>query len=294
MEQNTNSSSLPLVSTITPVLNGEQYIAENLQSLKGQNYPNIEIIVVDNFSTDKTVEIAKKMGATVYQKGPERASQDNYGVQMAKGKYVFITGCDMAVDKDYIEKCVERCERGGFDAVYASVKSRTWNYWSRVKGLERYLYIGDDTHEAARFFRRDVFLELGGFDASLVLHADDYDMQRKLNEGGYKTGRIDSYEVHIDEIDSLKEVFFKSFYYGLHSWEYMKRYKGSAVNQLSPIRSVFFKKYKILLAHPLLTLGMVIFKIVQYTSATAGLLFSMLGLESVGLAFHRKIYRKKK
>lgn len=287
------SENKPLVSTVTPVLNGEKYISENLASLKAQTYPNVEIIVVDNFSQDRTVEIANEMGVTVYLKGPERASQDNYGVEMARGKYVFITGCDMAVDLDYIEKCVEKCEKEGYDAIYASVKSRTWNYWSRVKGLERDLYIGDDAHEAARFFRREVYLKLGGFDASLVLHADDYDMQRKLDAAGYKTGRIDSYEEHIDEIDSLREVFFKSFYYGLHSWEYMKRYKGSAITQLSPVRGVFFKKYKMLLAHPLLAAGMVVFKVVQYASATTGLVFSMLGLERVGLAFHKRIYAKK-
>lgn len=287
-----NQEQNPLVSTITPVLNGEKYIAENLTSLKNQTYQNIEILVIDNFSTDKTVEIARRMGVSVYQKGPERASQDNYGVQVAKGKYVFITGCDMAVDLDYIEKCVRCCEEEGYDAVYASVKSRTWNYWSRVKGLERDIYIGDDDHEAARFFRRDVFLKLGGFDASLILHADDYDMQRKLNAAGYKTGRVDAYEEHIDEIDSIVEVFFKSFYYGMNSWEYMKKYKGSAVKQLSPVRGIFLKKYKMLLSRPLLSIGLVIFKLVQYASATVGLIFGMFHAKKVAAFFHKSIYKK--
>ena len=287
-----NQEQNPLVSTITPVLNGEKYIAENLTSLKNQTYQNIEILVIDNFSTDKTVEIARRMGVSVYQKGPERASQDNYGVQVAKGKYVFITGCDMAVDLDYIEKCVRCCEGEGYDAVYASVKSRTWNYWSRVKGLERDIYIGDDDHEAARFFRRDVFLKLGGFDASLILHADDYDMQRKLNAAGYKTGRVDAYEEHIDEIDSIVEVFFKSFYYGMNSWEYMKKYKGSAVKQLSPVRGIFLKKYKMLLSRPLLSIGLVIFKLVQYASATVGLIFGMFHAKKVAAFFHKSIYKK--
>jgi glycosyltransferase involved in cell wall biosynthesis len=286
------SDKLPLVSTITPVLNGEKYIAGNLESIKNQTYSNIEMIVVDNFSVDKTPEIAKRMGAIFYQKGPERASQDNYGVEMSHGKYIFITGCDMVLDKDYIEKAVKCCEDGNFDAVYASVKSRTTNYWSKVKGLERDLYIGDDVHEAARFIKREVFLKLGGFDITMVLHADDYDMQRKLNSAGYKTGRIDSYETHIDEIDSIKEVFLKSFYYGMHSWEYMKKYKGSAVKQLSPIRGVFFKNYKKLLSHPLLTAGIIIFKIVQYSSATTGLIFGMFKTKKVSKAFHKSIYNK--
>lgn len=288
-----DTQSKPLVSTITPVLNGEKYIAENIRSIKNQTYPNIEIIVVDNFSTDNTVEVARNAGATVYQKGPERASQDNYGVQMAKGKYVFITGCDMVLDKDYIEQCVRCCEEEGYDAVYASVKSRTTNFWSKVKGLERDMYIGDDFIESARFFKRDVFLGLGGFDTTLVINADDYDMQRRLNNAGYKTGRITATELHIDEIDSIKEVFLKSFYYGMNSWQYIQRQKGYAVKQLFPVRKAYFRNFRMLLAHPILTLGFVVFKVVQYTSASIGLAFGMLGLKKVSTAFHRSIYKKK-
>lgn len=286
-------NDLPLVSTITPVLNGEKYIAENLTSIKNQTYPHIEMIVVDNFSTDKTVPIAKKLGATVYIKGPERASQDNYGVQMAKGKYVFITGCDMVLDKDYIEQCVKQCEEKGYDAIYASVRSKTTNYWSKVKGLERDVYIGDDFIESARFFRRDVFLKVGGYDTKMVLHGDDYEMQKRLNDAGYKTGRITAVETHIDEIDSLKITFLKSFYYGMNSLPYLTKYKGYATKQLMPVRSAYFRNWKMFARHPFLTAGFVVFKVVQYTSATTGLVFAMLGLNKASSRFHTLIYKKR-
>jgi len=285
-------NNLPLVSTITPVLNGEQYIHENLSSIKKQTYPHIEIIVVDNFSTDSTVSIAKKMGATVYQKGPERTAQDNYGVEKAKGKYIFITGCDMVLDTEYIEQCVRVCENEGYDAVYASVLSKTTNFWSKVKGLERECYIGDDFIESARFFRRDVFLKIGGYDSSLTIHSDDYDMQKRLNNAGYKTGRISARETHIDEIDSLKEVFLKSFYYGLNSVDYLKKYPTYATTQLMPVRSSYFRNYKLFLKHPLLSIGFIIFKLVQYSSASIGLLFGILKLSKISNKFHQEIYKK--
>lgn len=282
----------PLVSTITPVLNGEKYIAENLNSIKNQTYPNIEMIVVDNFSTDNTPKIAKKLGAIYYKKGPERASQDNYGAKMAKGKYIFITGCDMNLDKDYIEQCVRECENEGYDAVYASVRSRTSNFWSRVKGMERDMYIGDDAHESARFFKRDVFLGLGGFDTSLVINADDYDMQRRLNKAGYKTGRITATEEHIDEIDSIGEVFRKSFYYGLNSYLYIKRNPAYATKQLSPVRMAFFRHWRLMLRHPFLSAGFFVFKIVQYSAASAGLLTGLINPKA-SEKFHSRIYAKK-
>jgi len=289
-----NNKKYPLVSTITAVLNGEKYIAHNLTSIRKQSYPNIEMIVVDNFSTDNTLSIAKKLGATVYRKGPERTAQDNYGVRKAKGTYVFITGCDMVLDKKYIEQCVRQCEKKGYDAIYASVRSRTTNYWSKVKALERECYIGDDFIESARFFRRSIFLKLGGFDGTLTIHSDDYDMQRRLNAAGYKTGRIPSVETHIDEIDSLKETFLKSFYYGLNSWEYIKRNPAYATAQLSPVRVSYFRHYQLFLRHPHLTLGFIVFKVVQYSSAIVGLLFGMAHLSSVSRLFHSKIYERKK
>ena len=284
----------PLVSTITAVLNGEQYIRENLNSIKKQTYPNIEIIVVDNFSTDSTVAIAKEMGATVYKKGPERTAQDNYGVKKAKGDYIFITGCDMVLDKDYISQCVQTCEAEGFDAIYASVKSKTTNFWSKVKWLERECYIGDDFIESARFFKKDVFLKLGMYDSSLSIHSDDYDMQKRLNTAGYRTGRISSRETHIDEIDSLKEVFLKSFYYGLNSVDYLKKYPAYATKQLMPIRSSYFRNYKLFLKYPILTIGFIFFKIVQYSSASVGLLFGLMRSSKVSENFHKQIYKQKR
>ncbi len=176
--------------------------------------------------------------------------------------------------------------------MYASVKSKTANFWSKVKGLERDMYIGDDFIESARFFKREVFLRLGGFDTTLVINADDYDMQRRLNAAGYKTGRITATELHIDEIDSIREVFLKSFYYGMNSWQYIKREKGYAVHQLFPVRRAYFKHFSMFLRHPFLALGFVIFKVVQYGSATVGLVFGMLGAKKVSALFHRNIYKK--
>jgi glycosyltransferase involved in cell wall biosynthesis len=58
----------PLVSVIIPTKNSAKTIEKCLKSVKDQTYKNIEIIVVDNFSTDGTYEIAKKYTEKVYQK----------------------------------------------------------------------------------------------------------------------------------------------------------------------------------------------------------------------------------
>lgn len=290
-KNNKTGKKQPLVSYVITVKNGAKYIGRTLEGIKNQTYKNIETIVVDNYSADQTREIVKKYGARVYLKGPERSAQLAYGLEISKGKYFFSTGCDLVTDKNYIEKSVIACEEKGYDAIYTSVVSETHNFWSKVKGLERECYVGDDLHEAARFLRRDVFFKIGGFDSSLKLHGDDLEVQARLNKMGYKTGRIDAVETHIDEIDSLKEVFLKSFYYGYNSKKYIQKHTSHSLKQLHPFRGVFLKRWRLLARHPILTLGLIVFKIVQYPSATAGLFFALIGGEKIAKKFHQLIYK---
>jgi glycosyltransferase involved in cell wall biosynthesis len=71
----------PLVSVIIPTKNSSKTLTRCLDSLKNQVYKNTEIIIVDNYSTDNTLEIAKLYTNNVYSFSPERSSQINYGVR---------------------------------------------------------------------------------------------------------------------------------------------------------------------------------------------------------------------
>ena len=74
-------NSNPLVSIIVPTRNSEEFLDRVLINLMKQTYENKEIIVVDNFSTDNTPQIAKRWADAFYQIGPERATQVNYGIE---------------------------------------------------------------------------------------------------------------------------------------------------------------------------------------------------------------------
>lgn len=71
------------VSVILTTKNEEKNIASCLESIKNQNYPSdkIEIIIVDNDSIDRTKKIALRYTDKVYNFGPERSSQRNFGVR---------------------------------------------------------------------------------------------------------------------------------------------------------------------------------------------------------------------
>ena len=103
--------SEPLVSAVIPTYNSEKTLEKCLKSIRRQTYRNLEIIVVDKFSKDRTVEIAKRFRAKIIQDYGERARAKNIGLKNAKGKYVSFVDSDMELSKDVVKECVELMEK---------------------------------------------------------------------------------------------------------------------------------------------------------------------------------------
>jgi glycosyltransferase involved in cell wall biosynthesis len=99
-----NAAAHPLVSLVITTRNEEKNIRNCLESIKAQSWPNIETIVVDNNSTDRTQEIAAEYTFKVYTKGPERSAQRNCGmIDQAKGEYAIYVDADMILAPTLIE-----------------------------------------------------------------------------------------------------------------------------------------------------------------------------------------------
>ena len=113
-----NSMDTPLVSIGLPVFNGEMYIRSALDSLLGQRYRNIEIIVCDNASTDATGDILneymeKDDRIKYYRHSENLGAAKNYNVSFEKsnGKYFKWAAHDDVLDVQYIERCVHELEK---------------------------------------------------------------------------------------------------------------------------------------------------------------------------------------
>jgi glycosyltransferase involved in cell wall biosynthesis len=87
----------PLISVIIPAYNIEHYIERSLQSVCGQTYKNLEIIVVNDGSSDKTGEIIDRMATTdsriipVHKQNAGVSAARNTGLDIAKGDYIGFT-----------------------------------------------------------------------------------------------------------------------------------------------------------------------------------------------------------
>lgn len=153
----------PFVSVIVPTYNSSLTIESCLASLKFQTYSNMEIIIVDNYSKDDTVNISKKYGSRVFQVKALRSMARNYGAKKAIGNFYLFIDADMELTPDVVKECVERIVKDNVDAVMIPEIRVGEGFWAKCRAIERRTYIGDPLIESARFFKEGSFRQCGWF-----------------------------------------------------------------------------------------------------------------------------------
>jgi len=264
----------PLVSIIVTTKNEEDVLEMLLVSIAKQTYKDIETIVVDNYSSDRTVSIARKHASRVYSKGPERSAQRNYGAKKSRGTYMLFLDADMQLSPNVIAESVAVfTSMPDTAAIVVPEESIGYTFWERIKAFERSFYClerGED-FEAARFFRRDIFVGVCGYDEHIV-GPEDWDLPKTIKKEGYAIRRIDSKIYHHERINSLLLLGRKKYYYGLQSHRYLSKQKISLVSPdtIYFLRPVFYKHWKKLLQQPILASGMVIMFLVELGAGGLG------------------------
>lgn len=250
-----------LVSVIITTKNEDTVIDNLLKSVLKQTYKNIEIILVDNNSTDNTVNFARKFNKVIiYQKGPERSAQRNFGAKMATGDFLFFLDADMELTSKVIEDCVDKIIMEKAEGVVVPEQSKWINFWGEVKAFERSFYSekGDSVTDAARFFSKEIFNKVGGYDEAIT-GPEDWDLPDRIREAGFKIGRSTEVIYHHEQETSLVTLFRKKFFYGLNAHIYLSKHSIPVINPKTIyfLRPLFYKNWAKLLAHPLLSIAMV-------------------------------------
>lgn len=254
----------PLVSVVITTKNEEKNIRKCLESVKNQTYhhDSIEIIVVDNNSTDKTQAIAKQYTNKVFNKGNERSQQRNFGAQKSSGTYYLYLDADMTLDKNILQEAVTLMESNlQLSALYIPEIVVGNNFWSQVRRFERSFY--DATViDCVRFVRMSAYTHVHGFDETMT-GPEDWDFDKKIRQLG-KTQLIRSPVYHNETGFTLRKYLKKKSYYAKSFSTYIAKWGKNdpdikrQFGLLYRYLIVFTEngKWKKLIAHPILTIGM--------------------------------------
>ncbi|MBU4274266.1 glycosyltransferase [Patescibacteria group bacterium] len=261
----------PLVSVIIPTKNSLKTIEECLISIKEQSYKNIEIIVVDNNSTDNTKEIARKFTDKVFNHGPERSAQVNYGVEQSIGIFVYKVDSDFILEAKVVEQCIEQVKNGFTAIVVHNTPDVRVSWIARIRKFEVDMYKYNITHSSARFVKKDVYKKIGGFNKKITA-GEDYDFQNKLNRAGVRTGFIDAEALHLGEPTKFWLHMLKYFQYGKDFINYQQENKEESKKQIGFGRHIYLKNWKKFLKHPILGAEFIIYNFVKFGFGGVGYL----------------------
>lgn len=200
----------PLISVIIPLFNAEEYISECIFSVLNQTYPNFEIIVVNNNSTDSSVEIVTKLVnqninlmKLVNEPTPGASFARNTGFSISKGEYIQFLDADDFIDKDKLESQLSMFD-GDTDMVVSdysnysndfSIKHRT-NVFTSIEENFLESAILKIISSGNPLYKREIIEKVGGYNQDLSSAQDwDFNLRIILENPNLKYLKGDYYKV---------------------------------------------------------------------------------------------------
>jgi glycosyltransferase involved in cell wall biosynthesis len=256
------------VTFVVPTRNAGRTIVPCLRSLRGQRHDDVEIVVVDNHSTDGTADLARPWVDRLVIAGPERSAQRNLGARTGRGEVVVFVDADMVLEPGVAAEAHELVGGGAADALVVPELAFGASFFARCRMLEKRLYLGDDSVEAARIMSRHAFESVGGWDETLTA-GEDWDLTDRLRAGGFHIGRTTARIWHDEGVVHLREQFRKKRYYGRWVADYQRRPGAATRRPLA--RTSLVSQPRELLASPVHSSGLLLLKAVEGAGLLAGM-----------------------
>lgn len=214
---------MPQVSVVIPAYNSAPYIGDALASVWAQTQRPLEILVVDDGSTDTTCELARQAGATVIQTGENRgpATSRNIGIRHAAGDLVAFLDADDLWEPEHLQACSSMLERYheaslAFSLVQlfgASNHAPPPLLPDNVPVMAAdVLWEQNPIIQSAAVARRDALLEVGGYRDGMR-HAEDYDLWLRMAQRHpfvCTHGRLVRYRIHAAQHSARLDLMFRS------------------------------------------------------------------------------------
>lgn len=220
--------NVPLISISIPTYNSEATINQCLGSIFQQydaeiNNSNIEVIVVDNCSSDRTEETCRRYNCRFLRTRSSKAEAREIGFLNSAGKYVLILDSDMVLERGILKELIGYAEDCNFDAVTINEEFLGESFIHIARTIEKKCYVNASEIQSPRFYKRqviekvdwkriddgwdemEIFLEAQKSSPALNIHtsnkkiwltANPLDIKKKLHHGKY-------FKVYKKKYDSL-------------------------------------------------------------------------------------------
>ena len=236
------------VSVVIPVFNEESAILDCLNSLKQQSYKDLEVIVVDDGSLDKSRESVRLIiGVKLLEQSHKGAgAARNLGAKQATGEILVFVDADMTFDKKFIEMLTKPIRAGKTIGTFSknemvlnkkNIWSKCWNINKRLPFDRMHPKNYPDTQPVFRAILKKEFLRVGGFDT--IGYIDDHTLSEKL-----KTQALvapDAFFYHRNPED-LIEIYNQA------RWIGKSEYKRRKIKNENIMRIVSLIRYNFLLS----------------------------------------------
>lgn len=270
--------SSKVVSVIIPTRNEEKNIERCLKSIVDNGYAFYEIIVVDQESTDKTVEISQKYNAKVitvektaiYQ---PPAKSRNIGFKNSTGDFIYNIDADMELEMGLLKELVTIFEDSQISAIIVPEKDVPMNIWAKAKAFER-SFLDETGSEAARASRREVF-EKTMYDEN-ISSGEDWFIHDQFSKWGKIARSSKTIFHHIGSISPLKE-FKKKLSYGQASGAYVQKQKSGLLQMVLKMAIVYTRKIlSEIFIHPIVVICFIIIRGIDVLGLILGFAISKI------------------
>jgi glycosyltransferase involved in cell wall biosynthesis len=275
------------ISTIIPTYNEKGVLEKCIESLGGQTLSDLEIVVVDDGSTDGTLEILKNLKRLLpnfkfvrqNHRGPGAAR--NLGVSLAKGEILVFVDADMTFEENFLKNLVGPVEKGNAKGTFSkeeyvsnwkNVWARCWNINEGWEEKRRHLKNYPDRQPVFRSILKSEFDRVGGFTPGG--YDDDWSLSKKL---GYEAVNAPGAVFYHKNPGTLTEIFKHAKWVGKRKYKYgYLGYLAGMARALFPFslvvgiyKSICYKQY-----------SFIVFKIVYDFGIFIGILDFLISRKS--------------
>jgi len=218
--QNNSSNYEPSVSFCIPAKNEGDYIESCLKSIVNQDYPNIDIIIVDGHSTDDTVKIAENYGCKIFYDNISLASSRQVSIEKSSAEIVAVWDADIIIPHNKwlgnAVKCFILDEE--ISTVWPKIIAPPSGTWTQKCHRAHSNIIFQDRIQRKSgvfgggnaLFRREHVVLVAGFDTSYDF-GEDMILAKRLKDADYKVVEYDDPLIH-DTMDTLRGIYKRSLW----------------------------------------------------------------------------------